>query len=49
MVDRVGRVQLPPQLVERLGIAGRARLHLTEDPLEIWPTKEASAERDERE
>jgi len=37
-------MQLPPQLVERLGIAGRVRLHLTEDHLEIWPTKEANEE-----
>ena len=44
MVDKVGRMQLPPQLVERLGIAGRVRLHLTEDHLEIWPTKEENEE-----
>jgi ABC-type lipoprotein export system ATPase subunit len=49
MVDKVGRMQLPPQLVERLGIAGRVRLHLTEDHLEIWPTKEANEEGGEEE
>jgi ABC-type lipoprotein export system ATPase subunit len=49
MVDKVGRMQLPPQLVERLGIAGRVRLHLTEDHLEIWPTKAANEEGGEEE
>jgi ABC-type lipoprotein export system ATPase subunit len=37
IVDKTGRLQLPPELVERLGIAGRARVHLAEDHLEIWP------------
>lgn len=37
IVDKTGRMQLPPELVERVGIAGRARVHLTEDHLEIWP------------
>jgi hypothetical protein len=26
-----------PELVERLGLAGRARIHLVDDHLEIWP------------
>ena len=39
MVDQMGRMQLPPELLERLGIAGRARVHLAEDHLEIWPTQ----------
>jgi len=38
MVDKMGRMQLPPELLERLGIAGRARVHLAQDHLEIWPT-----------
>jgi putative ABC transport system ATP-binding protein len=37
IVDKTGRMQLPPELVERAGIAGRARVHLAEDHLEIWP------------
>jgi ABC-type lipoprotein export system ATPase subunit len=37
IVDRTGRMQLPPELIERLGISGRARVHLAEDHLEIWP------------
>ncbi len=40
MVDKIGRMQLPPELVKRMGITDRVRLHLTEDHLEIWPTKE---------
>jgi ABC-type lipoprotein export system ATPase subunit len=40
MVDKVGRMQLPPELLERLEIAGRARVHLAEDHLEIWPTED---------
>ena len=37
IVDRSGRLQLPPELIERLGIAGRARVSIAEDHLEIWP------------
>ncbi len=37
MVDKTGRLQLPPELIERLGFAGRARVHLADDHLEIWP------------
>jgi len=39
IVDKTGRLQLPPELIERLGIAGRARVHLADDHLEIWPEK----------
>jgi DNA-binding transcriptional regulator/RsmH inhibitor MraZ len=37
VVDGDGRLQLSPELVERLGLAGRARIHLADDHLEIWP------------
>ena len=37
IVDKSGRLQLPPELIERLCIAGRARVYLAEDHLEIWP------------
>lgn len=37
IVDKTGRLQLPPELVERLGIAGRVRVYLAGDHLEIWP------------
>ena len=44
IVDKTGRMQLPPELVERLGIAGRVRVHLAQDHLEIWPTVEGNEE-----
>ena len=37
IVDKTGRLQLPPELVERVGITRRARVHVAEDHLEIWP------------
>jgi ABC-type lipoprotein export system ATPase subunit len=37
IVDKAGRLQLPPELFERLGITGRARVTLADDHLEIWP------------
>jgi ABC-type lipoprotein export system ATPase subunit len=39
IVDETGRLQLSPELVERLGLAGRARVYLADDHLEIWPTE----------
>jgi len=39
IVDKTGRMQLPPELVERMGIAGRAKVHLADDHLEIWPAE----------
>jgi ABC-type lipoprotein export system ATPase subunit len=42
IVDKTGRMQLPPELIERLGIGGRVRVHLAEDHLEIWPPTEAN-------
>ena len=41
IVDKTGLLQLPPELVERLDLAGRARVHLAEDHLEIWPEDNA--------
>ncbi len=40
IVDRAGRMQLPPELLQRLKISGRARVHLADDHIEIWPDKE---------
>jgi ABC-type lipoprotein export system ATPase subunit len=40
IVDRSGRMQLPPDLIERLGISGKVRLQEREDHVEIWPVKE---------
>lgn len=42
VVDKTGRLQIPPELVEHLGIVGRARMHLAKDHLEIWPATEAN-------
>jgi ABC-type lipoprotein export system ATPase subunit len=44
IVDRTGRLQLPPELIERLGIAGRVRVYLAEDHLEIWPAENDSGQ-----
>jgi ABC-type lipoprotein export system ATPase subunit len=38
IVDQAGRFQIPPELIERLGIKERARLHLADDHIEIWPS-----------
>ena len=40
ILDKAGRMQLPPPLLERLGLSGRVRVHLAEDHLEIWPEDE---------
>lgn len=42
IVDRSGRMQMPPHLIERLGLTGRVRLQECEDHIEIWPAKEES-------
>ena len=39
IVDKKGRMQLPPPLIEKLGLSGRVRLHEETDHLEIWPDK----------
>ncbi len=41
IVDKSGRLQLPPEIIERLGVNGRVRLDLAEDHLKIWPEKTA--------
>ncbi len=38
IVDQTGRFQIPPELIDHLGIKGRARLHLADDHIEIWPS-----------
>lgn len=37
MVDRVGRLQLPVESVEKLGLSGRARVEVVEDGVVIKP------------
>ena len=40
IVDRTGRMLLPPHLIERFRLTGRVRLQEREDHIEIWPEKE---------
>jgi ABC-type lipoprotein export system ATPase subunit len=37
IIDSVGRLQIPKQLLESLDFNGRARVHLAADHLELWP------------
>jgi ABC-type lipoprotein export system ATPase subunit len=37
VLDRVGRLQLPPAFVEALGLERRVRLALEEDHISVWP------------
>jgi ABC-type lipoprotein export system ATPase subunit len=39
-VDVSGRLQLPPDLVERAGIIGRVKVEVKDDHVEIWPARE---------
>ncbi|GAA2041575.1 ABC transporter ATP-binding protein [Catenulispora yoronensis] len=38
MLDRAGRMQLPREFVERLGMRDRVRVALDEDHVSVWPT-----------
>jgi len=38
IVDKAGRFQIPPEIVEQFGIKGKVRLHLADDHVEIWPS-----------
>jgi ABC-type lipoprotein export system ATPase subunit len=40
VVDRVGRLQLPREVMEALGITGRVKLHRAGDHVELWPYHE---------
>ena len=37
IIDSVGRLQIPKQLLESLDFNGRARVHFADDHLELWP------------
>ncbi|MEY9895622.1 ABC-type lipoprotein export system ATPase subunit [Catenulispora sp. MAP5-51] len=39
MLDRAGRMQLPREYVERLGMRDRVRVALDEDHVSVWPTE----------
>ncbi|WP_084614815.1 ABC transporter ATP-binding protein [Nakamurella lactea] len=38
VLDRVGRMQLPPDVVRELGLRQRVRLHRQDDHLAVWPS-----------
>jgi ABC-type lipoprotein export system ATPase subunit len=42
IIDSVGRLQIPKQLLESLDFNGRARVHLAADHLELWPAGSAA-------
>jgi hypothetical protein len=44
VLDRVGRLQLPREFVEALGLHQRVRVELVEDHIEIWPPHGALGE-----
>lgn len=50
IIDGVGRLQIPKQLLEAVDFGGRARVHLADGHLELWPagapTRSAKPERD---
>ena len=37
IIDGVGRLQIPRPLLEAIGFGGRARVHLADGHLELWP------------
>jgi ABC-type lipoprotein export system ATPase subunit len=43
VLDRVGRLQLPREFVEALGLRHRVRVELVDDHVEIWPQAEHHA------
>lgn len=44
VIDRVGRVQLPRESLERLGFRGRAEVRDASDHLELWPLESAPSD-----
>jgi putative ABC transport system ATP-binding protein len=47
VLDRVGRLQLPPAHVEALGLERRVRLALEPDHISVWPDRDRSTDGDE--
>jgi ABC-type lipoprotein export system ATPase subunit len=43
IIDSVGRLQIPKQLLESLDFNGRARVHFAADHLELWPPRVPAA------
>jgi ABC-type lipoprotein export system ATPase subunit len=44
IIDRVGRLQIPKSMLEALPFEGRARVHLVDGHLELWPAGAATAQ-----
>ena len=44
LIDRVGRLQLPAEAVERLAFGGRAEVRILADHVELWPAHAAALE-----
>lgn len=42
IIDGVGRLQIPKQLLEAVAFGGRARVHLADGHLELWPAGAAA-------
>ena len=40
MLDRAGRVQLPREMIEALGMRDRVRLEQEPDHIGVWPDRE---------
>jgi hypothetical protein len=47
VLDRVGRLQLPPDYVEALGMQRRVRLVLEDDHISVWPDVDGNGQRRE--
>jgi hypothetical protein len=47
IIDGVGRLQIPKQLLESLPFGGRARVHLSGGHLELWPAGASGDSNDE--
>ena len=45
MLDRAGRVQLPREMTEPLGMRDRVRLEQEPDHIGVWPDQAADQER----
>ncbi|HSR85113.1 MAG TPA: hypothetical protein VLM11_13130 [Streptosporangiaceae bacterium] len=43
VLDRAGRVQLPREMIEPLGMRDRVRLEATEDHIGVWPDVDRDA------
>jgi hypothetical protein len=45
VLDRAGRVQLPREMTEALGMKDRVQLQQDPDHIGVWPDRSAAAER----